>query len=555
MNNYEKARLLRVQENKERLRELGVKSVAKSLTSLVESKKKKKKKVNSTDFNMRDDNYSHEMSDDSDKDNPEVATNVQIAKKQHRQRYIAPMSMTKIANMAKQRRVIAPNVLDSNVIKDHHSKETITMGELISSNKGTRKKEVFKKNLANSTCSKHKSNKHLILVDEDDDEDDDEDVDEDDDILQDYVDQDDEYEEMDQIASANTDDETHGDNEYDELEDEDNELLHDELQRLKLEKAIGISKTKKRGPTMLHDVHTRIEDEREVIICNEFGQPVGPEKYDVPDGAKAWVLKSIGQSYKVHKCRFKQKHFYQFKDNKTRWNNRPNNIPEDDFRQLLRLWSNKNVEQRCARAKQSRMSQKNMHTAGPKSFARIHEEMVIFPTLTQLFERTCKRTEGRTYVEIYDDTARKIEQMKNYKAAENESTTIDPFLIVMNKKNYGYRRLYESFKANVDVEKNQLLEMRKEIEDDHERKKAELEAIREDIDTLKPSGNDLLGGSSDGVDEDMLPSFLLCFKPSKSSENGFQVSPMEFLVVMMELTGCASRVGGAPPSELTQVQA
>ncbi|KAD4586580.1 hypothetical protein E3N88_24181 [Mikania micrantha] len=466
MNNYEKARLLRVQENKERLRELGVKSVAKSLTSLVESKKKKKKKVYPTYFNMRDDNYSHEMSDDSDKDNPEVATNVQIAKKQHRQRYIAPMSMTKIANMAKQRRVIAPNVLDSNVIKDHHSKETITM---------------------------------------------------------DYVDQDDEYEEMDQIASANFDDETHGDNEHDELEDEDDELLHDELQHLKLEKAIGISKTKKRGPTMLHDVHTRIEDEREVIICNEFGQPVGPvregndvvgkfsrflgtvarnyshaplihsswqkvphkekiweyvlEKYDVPDGATAWVLKSIGQSYKVHKCRFKQKHFYQFKDNKTRWNNRPNNIPEDDLRQLLRLWSNKNVEKRCARAKQSRMSQKNMHTAGLKSFARIREEM---------------------------------EQMKNYKAAENENTTIDPFLVVMNKENYGYRRLYgrgvtntlikkvegptsymipdgliESFKANVDVEKNQLLEMRKEIEDDHERQKAELEAIREDIDSQR----------------------------------------------------------------------
>ncbi|KAL8248743.1 hypothetical protein R6Q59_005611 [Mikania micrantha] len=43
--------------------------------------------------------------------------------------------------------------------------------------------------------------------------------------------------------------------------------------------------------------------------------------------------------------------------------------------------------------------------------------------------------------------------------------------------------LMESFKENVDVEKNQLLEMRKEIEDDHERKKAELEAMREDIDS------------------------------------------------------------------------
>ncbi|KAD2393506.1 hypothetical protein E3N88_40483 [Mikania micrantha] len=73
------------------------------------------------------------------------------------------------------------------------------------------------------------------------------------------------------------------------------------------------------------------------------------------------------------------------------------------------------------------------------------------------------------------------EQMKNYEATENENTTIDSFLVVMNKESYGYRRLYgrgvtntllkkvegpstsymiteglmESFKANVDVEKNQ----------------------------------------------------------------------------------------------------
>ncbi|KAD6796459.1 hypothetical protein E3N88_07355 [Mikania micrantha] len=324
MNNYEKTRLLRVQENKERLRELGVKSMAKSLTSLVESKKKKKRKVISTDFNMRDDNYSNDMSDDSDKNNQEVAANVQVEKKQHRPRYIAPMCMTKIANVAKQRRVIAPNVLDSNVRKDHHSKAALTLGELISRNKGTRQKEIFKKNLANPACIKHRSDKHLVL-----------------------------------------------------------------------------------------------------------------EKYDVLDAAKTWVLKSIGQSFKKN---------------------------DDPHRKV--------------------------------------------PTLTQLFERTRKRTEGRAYVDIYDDTARKIEQMENYKATENENTTVDPFLVVMNKENYGYRRLYgrcvtntlikkveghstsymiteglmESFKANVDVEKNQLLEMRKEIEDDHERKKIELEAMREDID-------------------------------------------------------------------------
>ncbi|KAM0049204.1 putative transposase, Ptta/En/Spm, plant [Helianthus debilis subsp. tardiflorus] len=173
---------------------------------------------------------------------------------------------------------------------------------------------------------------------------------------------------------------------------------------------------------MLHTVHMRKFDEREAIICNDFGQPIGPirkgkdvarefsrflgtiarnhsyapliysswqkvphkekiweyvlEKYNVPDAAKKWVLKSIGELYKVHKCRLKKKkHFYQFKDNKTRWKNRPKDIPKADFSRLLRLWSNEDVAKRCLRAKESRMCQKNMHTAGPKSFARIREEM------------------------------------------------------------------------------------------------------------------------------------------------------------------------------------
>ncbi|KAK1429896.1 hypothetical protein QVD17_12220 [Tagetes erecta] len=237
------------------------------------------------------------------------------------------------------------------------------------------------------------------------------------------------------------------------------------------------------------------------------------EKYDVPEAAKKWVLKTVGHAYKVHKSRFKRKHFYQFKDNKTRWKNRPQHIPEGDFSHLLRLWNNKDVEKRCLRAKEIRMSQKNMHTAGPKSFARIRDKLrnedpnKEVPSLTQLFEHTRKRTEGHAYLDTYDDTARKIEQMKNYKSPEDGSGLVDPFTAVMNKEHAGYVRLYgkgvskkmvktldggeepymisgglmESLKASIEVEKTQLLEMRKEMEEDHQRKKAELEAMRIDF--------------------------------------------------------------------------
>ncbi|KAL4554299.1 hypothetical protein LXL04_039578 [Taraxacum kok-saghyz] len=300
---------------------------------------------------------------------------------------------------------------------------------------------------------------------------------------------------------------------------------------------------------------TRNAKQREVIICNEYGQPVGPTEndvvgkfsrflgtiarthsyapltcaswhkgiYDVPDTAQTWVLQTIGHSYKVYKCRFKKKHFYQFNDNKTRWKNKPKCIPEQDFSTLLRSWNKKDVAKRCLRAKEIRMSLKNIHTAGPKSFVRIRDEMKNedpnheLPTLTQMFERTRKRTDGRVYVDTYDDTVRKLEQMKNYKPLEDESDVVDPYMVVMNKENDGYRRLYgrgvtnrlikkvgggdtsymipkalmETFKAN-EVERNQLIEMKKEIQEDHEKKKAELEAMQIDINNQREKFEEMI---------------------------------------------------------------
>ncbi|KAM0008667.1 putative transposase, Ptta/En/Spm, plant [Helianthus debilis subsp. tardiflorus] len=468
--------------------------------------------------------------------------------------------MNRIANLTRKNRVTASKAskeftLDLNATKENQRRSTITMGDLISRTQ----REVVNNKKATPNCIKGRSKGRSLLVDEDDYEDDG--------MFRDCLETDEV--EGDIMRSQDLQDEADQDKEYEndiseDLEEEDDvHRLEIEQHHPELEKAIGISKTTKRGPTMLHTVHMRKFDEREAIICNDFGQPIGPiregkdvagefsrflgtiarnhsyapliysswqkvphkekiweyvlEKYDVPDAAKKWVLKSIGELYKVHKCRFKKKYFYQFKDNKTRWKNRPKDNPEADFSQLLRLWSNEDVAKHCLRAKESRMCQKNMHTVGPKSFARIREEMKNddpnqeLPTLTQLFERTRKRTEGRVYVDTYDDTARKIEQMKNYKPTEDENTTVDPFLAVMNKENYEYRRLYgrgvtntlvkkvdgavtsymipeglmESFKANVEVEKNQLLEMRKEIEEDHERKKSELEAMQKDIDNQR----------------------------------------------------------------------
>ncbi|KAL8246230.1 hypothetical protein R6Q59_007446 [Mikania micrantha] len=396
----------------------------------------------------------------------------------------------------------------------------MTMAELISSSKGSRKqKEVFKENvtipnylkgeqrddwffLMKMTMNVNEVDMELDCLKDDDNEHDF--------IKSQGVDQDDEYQDMDDMTFVENENEVQTDDSDDELGIDDDVQIQERLQGSKLEKEIEFPESKKRGPTMLHVVHIRKVDDREMIICNEFGQPVGPVTNEKDVVGR--FSRFLGHSYKVHKCRFKKKHFYQFGDDKTRWKNRPKSIPEGDFAQLLRLWNNTNVK-RCLRAKEMRMSQKNMHTAGPNSFARIRDEMINddpnkeLPTLTKMFEHTHKRTEGRAYVDTYDDTQRKIEQMKNYKSSENESASVDPFTIVMNKENSGYCRLYgrgvtnrlikklnggdttctfpgglmESFNASFEGQKHELLKLRKELDEEHERKKTELEAIQLDI--------------------------------------------------------------------------
>ncbi|KAI3752843.1 hypothetical protein L2E82_24881 [Cichorium intybus] len=149
MNDYEKNRLLRVQVNQARLRDLGVKSIAKSLTSLVESQKTKKKKAKLTYTSARDVDYIPDLDDESDGDYREVATSVEVSKK-----VVAPMVSNKYA-------------LDSNSTKENQSRARITMGDLILSNKGAQTL-LSKQNVAEPNCIRSRAKRKLVLVDEDD---------------------------------------------------------------------------------------------------------------------------------------------------------------------------------------------------------------------------------------------------------------------------------------------------------------------------------------------------------------------------------------------------
>ncbi|MFS8032264.1 hypothetical protein Hanom_Chr17g01555541 [Helianthus anomalus] len=94
---------------KKKLQALGLKNIAKSLTSQAESDKTKKKKNKSMDTSKKDIDVEYMTGSDIDveQDYQEAAT--KISKKKQRPIYIAPQSLKRYTNLA-QKRFIAPTV-------------------------------------------------------------------------------------------------------------------------------------------------------------------------------------------------------------------------------------------------------------------------------------------------------------------------------------------------------------------------------------------------------------------------------------------------------------
>ncbi|KAL4573559.1 hypothetical protein LXL04_020369 [Taraxacum kok-saghyz] len=236
------------------------------------------------------------------------------------------------------------------------------------------------------------------------------------------------------------------DNEAD-YENKEDECVRVQSKSTHLEKDTVIS-TRKRGPTMMHGVQVRKINEREIIICNESRQPIGPqtEENDIV-GKFSHFLGTIARNYDYAPLTYNSWHKVPDKEKEKMW----------EF-----------VLNQCLQNRNVRKDQKHMHTASPKRFARISEEM---------------------------------ELMKNYQPPEDVNGPIDPVVAVMGKEYNGHCRLYgkgvsrkllkkvnigdtsymvpgdlmESLKTSVEAAgKREIADMRKELEEDHERKQVEM---------------------------------------------------------------------------------
>ncbi|XP_058722188.1 uncharacterized protein LOC131593824 [Vicia villosa] len=184
---------------------------------------------------------------------------------------------------------------------------------------------------------------------------------------------------------------------------------------------------KKRGKTLCRKIHAREFKDRQEITLNEEGQPIGPddktvselssflgtlgrssyfcpltftswialakyweeckidpvwdfvnEKYIVPKEGRKAVIAIVNDAWRRYKCLLKKNHFSKYKTMREQLKNRPQEVPEEDFKKLLEYWRDENTKEVSHQNAQNIAQLKWRHRMGNKGFAVIREKMILY---------------------------------------------------------------------------------------------------------------------------------------------------------------------------------
>ncbi|GAB2298064.1 hypothetical protein Dimus_032139 [Dionaea muscipula] len=167
---------------------------------------------------------------------------------------------------------------------------------------------------------------------------------------------------------------------------------------------------KTRGRTMKAGIHALTEKDQKAIIMNANFQPIGPDeqtmidfveflgtlsrtssicpltvdkwtdmnkvykdakekmwdyvkkRWVIPNGAKKWVLRTIGVLWRNFKNKLKRDHYTPYETTKMRWKNRPEDVSDEDFKFLLKKWKDLKYKTRMEEL-QSQQSEKSSEDA------------------------------------------------------------------------------------------------------------------------------------------------------------------------------------------------
>lgn len=216
--------------------------------------------------------------------------------------------------------------------------------------------------------------------------------------------------------------------EHNELDDEEDWENEDEDEEYAMEEEIeeedgennGTIKKKTRGPTRCLKIHGRKIQDRQEVILDDIGEPIGPNgkvvtdlsnflgtiarnsafcpflytnfkqvvknhgesiwnyvqgKLIIPEKGRKGVFSRFNDAWRRFKRHIKREHYLKYSTLKDRLKHRPEEVPEPHFRRLLKFWDNAIIQDISKKNAVNRAKQKYMHRMGPKFFAMIRQKL------------------------------------------------------------------------------------------------------------------------------------------------------------------------------------
>ena len=88
------------------------------------------------------------------------------------------------------------------------------------------------------------------------------------------------------------------------------------------------------------------------------------------------MYNTLNRAWRLHKSRFKTKHYTLLHTDEERFEKRPDDISLEDFKILMAYWADEEVQDLAKKNSETRKGLTETHTIGPKPLAQIREEMV-----------------------------------------------------------------------------------------------------------------------------------------------------------------------------------
>ncbi|XP_076934418.1 uncharacterized protein LOC143600682 isoform X2 [Bidens hawaiensis] len=285
-----------------------------------------------------------------------------------------------------------------------------------------------------------------------------------------------------------------------DLENENNELFEDELEVPQQEneekhevpqpenEAVRNARKRVRGPTRMPKIWAQEKGDRIPILVNAHGQHINDKssqlthfmgtlsrsgkycpiykpwnkvkdtkkqvllkllktKFDIPEDAEGWILKSFRHKVKNWRARVKELYHDPSLSLQEQISSRPKQVQKKQWRRLVKYWNKEKSKTVSEKNKANRAKKKMVQITGKKSYARVREELKTSTgqdlSRLEMFH-ACFSKHGTTKNE---EAANAITQMQQLSSNLLEGSTDNPgpddvFSKVMGKDRNGDAVMY-----------------------------------------------------------------------------------------------------------------